>query len=396
MMVRRGKRLARGWQVAIGVAALAYAALAVGSGWDRASLDRPDVATTVPGIFANVAHATLAHDAVLRQDGAMALAQGRAAVARAPMEAGSSAMLGGGAQLLNQRDLADRAYLVSDEMGWHQSMTQVYMIQRDMARGDFDKAAGRMDAMLRLQPDRHRNAVVIGLVEGNLYAQPAWVRRLAMRPPWLDAYASDVQGMAPEQLGMRALMLADMADAGVRLGCGGIDAIAHQLVLRSAYDDAHTLWAGHCATVPGDAVWDGHLAQLSVGGSGKFSDFRWQMVPSGDLSVAMHGEGRGDGQWMEIQNNGMFPLPFLRQLMVPEPGRYRLRWVAREADGKPSSHISVKLSCGEMQPPVVQGGAMQADVVVTEACQGVWMQFEVDPQAQPLIFGDISFVREKD
>ena len=342
-----------------------------------------------------MAHTTLARDALIRHDDNGSVAQARAAVARAPMEAANTALLGTGYLQLGRTDQADAAYMASDRMGWREPATQTYMMSRAVAHGDFAAAAARLDVLLRQQSDFQRDAQMLAPVEANLYAQDAWVRRLATRPPGLATYSGDVGALSPEELGVRAAVLADLADRGVRLGCDGIDMMVHTLVTHESFDDAHTLWAAHCPAQSGNLVWDGHLAALSDQ-MDKVSEFRWQMVPAGDLTLTLRGAGSGDGQWLEVGNNGLFPTVFLRQMLVLEPGRYRLSWMeGGEGAGAGSGDaISPRLSCGEVALLPRQGSHAQASVTIPQNCPQSWLEFQMAPSGRPATFGDIALSQE--
>lgn len=394
---RRSPRRSGGARVALVLGGVVFAGLALISGMDRETVFQADVAPWVPGVFAPAAHGVLARQAVIRQRPDLALQQARLAVAQAPMEAVNVGLLGVGYLQTGAAREADAVYLVADRMGWRDMGTQTYMMHRAIALGDYDGAVRRLDAILRQKPLNHRDPVVMDPIEANLYAQGALVRYLARRPPWMDAYISDVWGLAPEQLGVRASILADLADHGVRLGCDGIDQMVHQLVMRESFDDAHLLWTLHCPQTPGNLVWDGRMATLSDQ-PGRIADFRWQLVSSGDLIVNLYGMGPGyggerRGQWIEVANNGAFPLSFVRQMLVLEPGVYRLRWIARNHDGRNVETIAPVVDCGSIAPMPRDGNYAQSLLTVGANCQRVRLDFQAAPQPEAVTFGDVELSR---
>lgn len=372
-----------------GVLALGYIALVLGSGLDRASQDNAGLAALIPAPFANVALDTRARAAMVAQQPAKALSDSRAAVARAPMEASNTTLLGVSASMAGKADLADAAFQLSARQGWDEPVTQSYMIQKALAVRNYAQAVMRLDAILRGKPALHANAGLMLPIEANFDAQADLVDLLAHRPPWLGTYASDIAGLPSEHLGIRAGILADLADHGTRLGCDGIDAMTGELTRRQSAEDAHTLWQMHCPQSDSNLVRDGHFVDITDVPTGN-SDFRWKQVSSGDLSVGRHPAPHGPGQMLDVTNRGEFPTPFVHQLLVLNPGTYRLRWHATGEDGKPSTAVSPKVSCGEAGPVTIDpAGISSADVSVPTGCVPIWLEFQITPQEQPVIFGDV-------
>lgn len=367
--------------------AAAYAIACVGSGLDRASVKNPDLAAIVPSIFADVAYSTLARDALIRQQGAVALEESAKALAKSPLSSSNLNLLGTASLLANRPDMADKAFTLGARLGRRQPATQAYMITKAINQGDYDAAGARLDAVLRQDPSLTRDPMLMLPFEGNLYAQDAFLRLLARRPPWLGTYVSDIFALQPEQLGVRASMLAELADHGTRLGCNAVDAIVFELNRRQSPDDAHVLWQAHCPGDPGNLLWDGQLAQLNNDPSA-VSDFRWKLMPSGDLVVDQRLAAKG--KVLEVTNRGEFPQSFLHQLTVLAPGRYWLSWQARNSDGKPSTVIAPKLSCGDVGHATSNpSGFSTVSVTISQECTATWVEFTAAPSSQVTTFGAV-------
>lgn len=396
-MMRSGgsSRLSSAWRLSALVAVLLYVMVALGSAMDRFSAHHDGVASYVPAPFARAAKVRLAREAMLHGNTSRQVALARQALDRDPILTDTLSVLGMGVLQAGDAVQAQKVFAVADQLGMRDMATQSYMAHLALSQGRYDDAVHRLDIILRQKPELNRAPGLVPMIEANIPAQAALVRLLAARPPWLVTYASDVEGIAPEELGLRAVVLADLSQKGVRLGCDDIDTMVHELVQHGSSDDAHELWSLHCAG-GGGLLWDGHLANLREQTNLR-AEFRWRLITSGDLAVALQAAGQGDAQWVHITNSGVFPLPFIAQMVVLAPGTYRLRWASQAGDGRFSPLIAARLSCGEVSPVTAVGrGYGEVTVKIAANCPASEIRFEIAPNDQGVQFGDITLTKAID
>jgi hypothetical protein len=106
--------------------------------------------------------------------------------------------------------------------------------------------------------------------------------------------------------------------------------------------DGYQLWVQHCPQARG-LIGDPGFANI---GAEKWisTRFSWQVLNSGSVSVM---PGSDDPTTLVLGNSGPVDAAFLRQTLMAPQGRYRLEWIARMANGRPSPVISALVGCDE-------------------------------------------------
>lgn len=242
-MIRRGR-------AALAVLALGYAALALASGADRAAANSAAKAERFPRILA-AQSLGLAGDRALadgRPDEGLAIAQ--AAIARAPIEPTSTALLGAAWLAKGDEDRAQAAFTVAGKLGWRVPLTQLYWMRGALAAGDARVAALRLDALLRQNHALLREDALLAPVEASADGRAALAARLALRPPWLPYYVDDHGEATPQAMQRRAAVLLLLAGQGTRLGCNAIAPAARRLVVLGDTALAQQVWHAHCPNAP--------------------------------------------------------------------------------------------------------------------------------------------------
>ena len=232
-------------RIGIAVAALAYAALAIGNGLDRMASVAPGAARHLPKLFATNSLAVIGQ-ADLSRDPRAALALAERLVARAPVEPASTALLGAARAEIGDDAGADRAYHVAGQLGWRIPLTQSYLEAEALESGDAPVAAQRLDALLRLQPQLLRDPAVLAPFESDPAAQSALVDRLATRPPWLGIYTGQFDPPPADMLVRRVPTLLLLGERGIVLGCDAITPAMRQLISAGLAAPADALRRRHC------------------------------------------------------------------------------------------------------------------------------------------------------
>jgi len=389
------QRLGLPARLAVAALAMGYAAFAIGNGLDRAAVARHDLMPLVPEMFRARSLDAAGMEAVKARRYGEALKLGEAAVARAPMEGSSTALLGIARLLAQDEAGAQQAFLVAGTRGWRVPVTQTYWLNVAYQMGDYAVAAIRLDALLRQQPYQVRQPELLGAFERNPQASAALVDRMMTKPNWLGLYAGYVGNLTPEQLAGRKSVLSALAERGMVLGCDQLGTLTGELVRHGDVAGARDLWARHCPAAGRGLVGDSALT-APVSDERDVVPFAWQTLGSGDMRIVPHPAGEGPGQWLEASNGSPLAAPVMRQMVVAPAGRYRLSWLARDAEGKGAQGVEAYLGC-DMGNLALAGpgrdagrGRWQADVAIDGQCAGHWLQFTLKPGADAVQLGAVT------
>lgn len=248
--VARGSRASMSATVIGTVLALAYTALALANGADRIAATKEAKALRFPRALAVDSLGLAGERAIAdaRYDDALAIAQ--SAVARAPIEPSSTALLGAAWLGKGDEDRAREAFTVAGKLGWRVPLTQAYWMRAALEAGDTRIAALRLDALLRQQPALLADDRLLAPIEASPEGRSALVGRLAIRPPWLADYVNDHGTASREAMLRRAAVLLMLAATGQRLGCDMIRPAAVRLVVLNEPAIAQQVWLAHCGTTP--------------------------------------------------------------------------------------------------------------------------------------------------
>jgi hypothetical protein len=371
----------------------AYAGLAVGSGLDRASETQPAIAARVPRLLASEALRSEGRQALAKGDGPRALALGERAVADAPLDPASTALLGAARYATGDRGGADRAFRLAAQLGWRIPYTQLYMMGRALEVGDYRVAALRLDALARQNPAALDDRRLFDPFERSAAGRAALADRLATKPPWLRPYAMAVQALPPDRLAQRVAVLNALEGRGTKVGCTPIGAPVSRLIASGALADAARLWRGHCPAAAGTLLYDGNFAAASLDQSE--SEFAWTFIGQSEVSVVIEPAGADPARTLVIDSTAARPMQVVRQLVLLSPGAYRLSWQADNGSGTPSAQVLAQFSC---EPASSEGIEPQFDpahrrwsarLAMDAGCPARWIGFAVKPGASGVRLRDV-------
>lgn len=233
---------------------LVYTALVLGSGADRLTATRPEMAPGIPAPFASEALRVAGAQALAGGDAQATLAISRKALRDAPADPQSAAMLGAGLLASGKSREANQAFLVAGRLGWRVPVTQSYWLGKALSASDYDLAALRLDALLRQQPQLLSQRQLMDPIERNPAGRAALIKRMALHPEWLPAYLSDVQSSPPDLMMQRSDVLEEAGQQGLVLGCEAIAPTIARLSELNLPNQAARLSQVHCrpATAPSD------------------------------------------------------------------------------------------------------------------------------------------------
>jgi len=380
-------------RVGLVLACLGYSALALGSGLDRISAASPDLAAKVPAFFASEALRVRGGQALAKGQAREALELGKAAIADAPTDPQSTAMLGAGRLASGERGGAEVAFRVAGKLGWRVPITQSYWMVRALAAGDYRIAAMRLDALLRQQPALHRQRQLLDPLERNPAGRSALVERMAASPIWLTSYAGDVADLPTDVMLQRVPVLTEAAQKGLVLGCPAIAPSVNRLAVLGQMREGRELWRAHCPAAGKELLGDGRFQM--AGPRDKVSAFAWELLGSDGLTLGFVPSPNGAGQRLTVQGVTPNTRPVLSQLLVLAPGRYLLTWRSDDGKGGPGKTLSVALACQGEAPqwltaqPNPASGRWQAGLVVDGSCAAQNLLFGVGPDSGDLWLEDV-------
>ena len=377
---------------------LAYAALAVASGLDRASLTRPELAHRVPRFAASEALRSEGRHALASGEGQRSLALGERAVVKAPLDPASTALLGAARYANGDRGGADKAFRLAAQLGWRIPYTQLYMLGRAIEVGDYRVAALRLDALARQSPAVLAERQLIDPLERSAPGRAALAERMRAEPPWLRAYAMDVQDLEPDRLAQRVAVLGELARRGGVVGCAPIGAPVSRLIAAGMVGDAARLWQAHCQPARHALLYDGTFERAALDQSE--SEFAWTFIGNSQVSAVFE-PAAAPARAVVIDSSAPRPAQVMRQLVLLAPGAYRLSWQAGSDRGTPSAQVLAQFAC---QPATSDGLEPRFDpasrrwsvrLVADGTCPARWLGFAVKPGASGVRIADVRLETER-
>lgn len=373
------------WRLIAGAALLAFAGVSVASGLDRMGAANPALALAVPAPFAAEAPAALATIALYRQDFAQTETLARQSLAHAPLEPGTAGLLGAGLVGQGKWKAGDKAFRVAGQLGWRDVPTQLYWMQVSIATGDWDIAAERADAVLRLDPKQADNPRIVGPLEDNPKGRSALIARMAGNPPWVAAYLRPSPDTPVDRLEKRAVVLSEMTGAA-KPSCDLAAPFAARLAGAREVAQAFGIWRRSCPAAGAGLIRDPSFAAADALPP---VPFEWRLASSGSVTVAPAEDGKG----LAITTRASFPREFARQLLVLPPGSYRLSW--REQGAIPGSppRVIPSLGCyqtdGNRLAASSQGGRASARFTADSGCERLWLTLLVAPGSEDVRVSDV-------
>jgi len=364
--------------------ALIFAVLALFSGLDRASANRPGLAALVPSPFRSVAAVTTARRDLANEDAAGAVRASTQAIRSAPIDYSAPALLGTARLLKDDFARGDAAFRAAAAFGWRDPLTQLYWTDVSLNVGEPELAAMRADALLRANPARRNAQEVLRRFEEDPSARRALAERLALRPDWLQRFLSP-EDLGAQPLSGRAAILTDPAMGDVPLGCARVARLAVAMADRVDADTAEAVRMRHC---PGAQSLYA-LRDASFAGLDDWKDpdpLGWKAAESG--SVTVRRELR-DGHPVIVLNNDA---PGARALLEqPEwlaAGTVEAQWRVIEGAG---DRFAVSLDCGQPRRP--RFAPSQRQRMDVPACQRQRLSLWLAPGSGPVVIGDFALSR---
>jgi hypothetical protein len=368
---------------------LGYAALAIGSGLDRMSLKQPEYAARVPALFASQALRSEGAALIEQGQARAALAKGEAAVRDAPLDPGSTALLGIARFRTGDSAGADRAFRIAGQLGWREEFTQTYWMARALEIGDWRVAAMRLDALLRQHPELLAERRLLDPLETSPAGRAALAERILSAPAWLQSYAAALAEVPRPVLLLRAQVLGEVAARKGILGCETAAPLVERLVGAAAEREAAALWRQHCPGAGTTLIYDGQFAAAWL--QQDRSQFAWTFVGQSDANLLLEPVGEGPAKRLVVEATSPRARQIARQMMLIEPGRYRLSWTAEAAGDVVAATVSCEQGSRDWLAARYERGSGRwiADVAIDASCKAHWLSIGLTGRSGTVKLGDI-------
>lgn len=374
----------------LGLVGLVVAALL--SGTDRESREFPNSPSYVGWPYDTGAARSKAILAFVQRGPQKAIGYARRAIVSDPISAQAISIFGQ-AQLYSQHlPEAHAAFVVSGQLGWRDSMTQIYWLDQALQDQNYKVAAERLDALLRQSPTDENRDRFLAAVAATPDGRSALAGRLKLHPIWARPVVSDVRELPLDQLQLRVDIMR-RAGKGV-WDCPATENIAQALINQNMLDVAQEVWRLNCEGT-GSLIYDGSFERFDT--IKPTAAFDWQLSNRGDAVISLGDDGTGNRS-LALEVTATITLPIIRQLVVLNPGRYRLTWHTPQTGAEMVRGLTVSLGCKPELSKAISGKPVagkpdtwSADFTVDGECPARQLVFWLAPKS-PIRLDDVSLV----
>jgi hypothetical protein len=265
----------------------------------------------------------------------------RRALLREPSSVPAVRVLGQAAALRGDLPRANRLFRYSEQLSRRDLLTQIWLIEEGVRRGDIAGTLTHYDRALRTV-GRARAVLFPVLISAMSTpdvaagAERLMAQRTAWGPDFLAVMAQSPNA-SPDALARLAMAARLRPDVAAERG--SLDAILQRLVASGRHVAAYTLWR-RVLGVPG--------AGTRVRNGGFESDplpppFDWRFANEGDRSATREPSDTGIALVLRATNGTSGE--FARQLLLLQPGRYRIDLTSSGASADRLSHALLAVTC---------------------------------------------------
>jgi len=274
---------------------------------------------------------------------------------------------------------------------WRDGPTEVWLLRRRLAQNRFDEAFESADSLLRRDGDgTTRPALFPMFVAAARYAQarPALEARLVGSPWWRQALLQELAARGDID-GARSVF-ADLAAGKTPPSPQEYAPLIDRLVDAKDYGGALSAWKTLSRRT--DPV-SPDLRDGNFTGIPDQTAFTWSAASGvGAISVVDATSGGAAGRTLRVDYDGFSSPTLPAQLLVLQPGRYRVTWRER-LDRAASAPLYWRVRCGDTGQVLVKdqgaaemsGGAsewrsMRMDFETPKTgCAGQWLELTANP-----------------
>jgi tetratricopeptide (TPR) repeat protein len=203
-------------------------------------------------------------------------------------------------------------------LGWRDAPTQLWLVQAFLQQKDYDTAAQRMDAVLRLNPP---NFDLYGTLD-QLIGDPAFARamagRLLLNPDWRTYYLGYVSNLNGPALLARAHLLSLLSGSAMPPSREEVLPILSVLIRDDKAPLARMLWTRSQRT-DSKGIFDPGFTNAGTTG---MAPFEWSILPVPGATLTR--EQQGAANIVHVTTDGAASGILLRQATALPPGPHRL------------------------------------------------------------------------
>ena len=303
-IARLGRAAAVGGLIGLAIVALL-------SGSDRQAREFPSSPSYVGWPYDTGAARAKALLAFVRTGPASAIPYARRAILSDPISAQAVSILGRSQLYAQQFSAANRSFSVSGQLGWRDTMTQIYWLDQALQGGDYQIGAQRLDAILRQAPLTEERDRFVSAIAATPEGRAALADRLKLAPIWAKPLMSEVWHLPADQV-LQRVDLMRRTGKGV-WACADSEKISQRLIDLGLIDEAQSVWRLNCGTSH-SLVYDGSFEHFDT------------LKTTTEVTASI-------------------TLPIVRQFVVLKPGRYRLVWHTPDTPQSQTKGLRVSLTC---------------------------------------------------
>jgi hypothetical protein len=324
-------------------------------------------------------------------DAAKALAA--RALLRNPLDDRALVMLGFIAEKKGDHQTADAIAKAAGTRSWRNPVTQLWLFERDVRRGEFASALTHADAMMRVSYDYRQLLLpsLAGFTTDDRTIGPL-ADMLATNPPWRSGFLQSLSGSLANRARLDKLFEL-LAHSKSPPSDAELTAYLKRLVRDGEYAKAHEVWLG---TLPADERSESALLynadfRAPIDGT----PFNWELASTPGADVQLVTLQGAKSKVLRLQFSGARITPFTAaQLMLLAPGDYRLTgqvkttklntqrglWWRIVCQGKPATELA--------HSDLVSGSMPWTDFTVdftvpAEACSAQRLELQLPARIAP-------------
>ena len=285
------------------------------------------------------------------------------ALAREPVNSSALRALGLIAVLDRDEAKAEDLFAASERLSRRDLSAQLWLIENAVGHGDIAGALIHYDRALRASD---RAAPLLIPILADATAEPLvaaeLARLLATRPPWWSTFFERLVATSKSPASLAAItnvLKLDTNDVGERQLL--VSAMV-RLMQTGAYDQAHALYLrAKGAEAGGKRVRNGEFDE-----TGLLPPFDWSFANESGLAGAVEPRpGEESNVALHLLVDGSGSGEIARQLLMLDPGRYRLFVVAGNVAGPVTSRPAFEVVCASSPPRAIE--PVLATMVLPEA-----------------------------
>jgi hypothetical protein len=311
---------------------------------------------------------------------------------RAPLNPAALRVL---AETSDDRSRSIALFRAAQRWSRRDAITDAYLLDDALRRGDAVDAVRQADVVLRLLPQTASDAfpVLRDVAERSSVTRGVVASALVARPAWRTAFLAD---MAQKTADPAILfdMLSRLADARSGPDAPEIEALLSRMVADKRYLDAFISWRQFLPS--NSPLLMGNIRDPTFSGMGGAPPFAWALQSGPSVAAEIQQGPAGSAsrsRALRVTYDGVSATEPARQLLVLAPGAYRLSVQAYVASPLPASRLVWTIKCAGAASalaathdgPLDPGwNTLTADFTTPASdCEGQWLTLVAVPGDNP-------------